>query len=158
MDTQNPYSPPEVNVDKTPEESFRYVGFWSRTVAVIVDSLLMMVILVPLLMAIYGEEFFYSDTMIQGPAHFFLSYIMPAIAVILFWIYKSATPGKMVISAKIVDASTGNPPSKQQLIIRYLGYYLSTIPLMLGFIWAAFDARKQGWHDKVANTVVVRGK
>ena len=44
----------------------------------------------------------------------------------------------------------------EQLIGRYLGYYVSTIPLMLGFLWVAFDARKQGWHDKMANTVVIR--
>ncbi len=38
----------------------------------------------------------------------------------------------------------------------YAGYIISAIPLLLGFIWAAFDARKQGWHDKIASTVVIR--
>lgn len=44
------------------------------------------------------------------------------------------------------------------LIGRYLAYYVSLIPFGLGFIWVAFDGRKQGWHDKLAGTVVVRKK
>ena len=74
----------------------------------------------------------------------------------LFWHYKSATPGKMVISAVVVDATTFGRPSLPQLIGRYVGYYVSAIPLMIGIIWVAFDKRKQGWHDKMANTVVIR--
>jgi uncharacterized RDD family membrane protein YckC len=62
----------------------------------------------------------------------------------------------MAISARIVDARTGAPASTRQLVIRYLGYYVSTIPLGLGLLWVAFDPRKQGWHDKMAGTVVVR--
>jgi uncharacterized RDD family membrane protein YckC len=41
-------------------------------------------------------------------------------------------------------------------IVRYLGYYVSAIPLLLGFVWVAFDERKQGLHDKLAGTFVVR--
>jgi len=81
---------------------------------------------------------------------------LPAIAVVLFWIYRQATPGKIAISARIVDARTGGKPSTKQLVVRYLGYYVSTVPLMLGILWVAFDPRKQGWHDKLAGTVVVR--
>jgi uncharacterized RDD family membrane protein YckC len=76
--------------------------------------------------------------------------------VLLFWRFRGATPGKMVISAVIVDARTFGEPTPGQLIGRYLGYYVSTIPFMLGFLWVAFDPRKQGWHDKMANTVVIR--
>ena len=35
---------------------------------------------------------------------------------------------------------------------------LLTIPLLLGFIWVAFDAKKQGWHDKLAGTLVVKSR
>jgi uncharacterized RDD family membrane protein YckC len=76
--------------------------------------------------------------------------------VVLFWMYRQATPGKMAIGARIVDARTGRPPGTKQLVGRYLGYYVSTIPFCLGLIWVAFDPRKQGWHDKLAGTVVVR--
>jgi len=55
-----------------------------------------------------------------------------------------------------VHPRTGRLPATKQLIGRYLGYYVSTIPFCLGLIWVAFDPRKQGWHDKLAGTVVVR--
>ena len=59
-------------------------------------------------------------------------------------------------SAIIVDAKTFGRPSNRQLIGRYLGYYVSILPLGFGFLWIAFDKRKQAWHDKLAGTVVVR--
>ena len=43
-----------------------------------------------------------------------------------------------------------------QSVGRYLGYFLATLPLGLGLIWVAFDKKKQGWHDKLAHTVVVK--
>jgi len=95
---------------------------------------------------------------LQGPADFLINWLLPAVAIVLFWIYRQATPGKMAIKARIVDARTGAKPKPSQLMIRYLGYYVSTIPLGLGLIWVAFDPRKQGWHDKIAGTVVVRSK
>ena len=138
------------------DEQFQYVGFWRRAGAVIIDTLILLVTIIPLLLAVYGEEYFERTEMIQGPADLLLNYVLPAIAVILFWIYKSATPGKMAISAIIVDAKTGNKPSTGQFIGRYFAYLLSSLPLGLGFIWIAFDKKKQGWHDKLAGTVVVR--
>ena len=83
---------------------------------------------------------------------------MPAVAVIAFWLYKQATPGKMLVHARVVDAKTGNTLSTSQSVIRYLGYFVSAIPLCLGLIWVAFDPRKQGWHDKLAGTVVIRSR
>jgi uncharacterized RDD family membrane protein YckC len=82
--------------------------------------------------------------------------IFPVIATIVFWHYKSATPGKMVISARIVDVKTGDRPSTGQLIGRYFAYFLSSLPVGLGFFWIGWDKQKQGWHDKLAGTAVVR--
>jgi uncharacterized RDD family membrane protein YckC len=140
------------------DQPVEYVGFWARVGASIIDTVLMLVICLPLVHWIYGEEYWMSGKWVNGPADFLITWVAPAIAVILFWIYRQATPGKMAISAKIVDAKTGGKPSTGQLIGRYLAYYLSTIPFFLGFIWVAFDARKQGWHDKLAGTLVVRSK
>jgi uncharacterized RDD family membrane protein YckC len=136
-------------------EELEYVGFWARVGASLIDSLLVGLILIPLVRLIYGDEY-ETLKMIQGPADLFISLILPAIAIVIFWVNRQATPGKMVISARIVDAKTGGKPTTGQLIGRYLGYYVSTIPLLLGLIWVAFDPRKQGWHDKLAGTVVVR--
>jgi uncharacterized RDD family membrane protein YckC len=136
----------------------QYVGFWARTGAALIDSVLLLMIIAPLLYWFYGPEYFAAPEGVAGPADLLLNWVFPALAVIAFWIYRQATPGKMVIGARIVDARTGQPPSTGQLIGRYFGYYVSMIPLCLGLLWVAFDARKQGWHDKLAGTVVIRGR
>jgi uncharacterized RDD family membrane protein YckC len=82
--------------------------------------------------------------------------LLPAILIVGFWMWKATTPGKMVVSAKIVDAKTLGEPSTGQLIVRYVGYFISAFVFGLGFLWVAFDKRKQGWHDKIAGTLVVK--
>jgi uncharacterized RDD family membrane protein YckC len=147
------------------DQELEYVGFWPRVGAALIDTVLLMVILWPLLTWIYGAEYWAASELsiselfrVHGPADVLLNWVAPAIAIVLFWIYRQATPGKMAIGARIVDAKTGGKPSTAQLVVRYLGYYVSTIPLLLGLIWVGFDPRKQGWHDKLAGTVVVRPK
>ena len=142
------------------QQNVEYAGFWVRVGAMIIDTLLIMVVLIPLLVAIYGWAYFEAANtrLFAGPADFLLSWVAPAVAVIVFWIYKQATPGKMALSIRIVDAATGNPPSTGQCVGRYFAYFVSIFPLGLGLIWVAFDKRKQGWHDKLAGTVVVRSK
>lgn len=135
-----------------------YAGFWIRVWASIIDTILIMLITYPLLIWVYGMGYFdqVNSGLIAGPEDFLISWVAPAIAVMVFWVYKSATPGKMAISAKIVDAKTGEKASTAKLIGRYFGYFVSIIPLGLGIIWVGFDKRKQGWHDKLAGTVIVR--
>lgn len=132
-----------------------YVGFWLRLGASLIDMLLQLAILLPLTYVIYGR-FSEPGRMFMGPGDFFLNLVLPAAVVIAFWVYKSATPGKMAMSARIVDADTGAPLTTSKSVIRYLGYFVSLIPLGVGFFWIGFDRRKQGWHDKMANSVVVR--
>ncbi len=157
----NPYEPPRSDLrGGMQEQHLEYAGFWIRVGASIIDSVLIMLITYPLLLSVYGTGYFDPEIsgFIAGPADFLISWVFPAIAVIVFWIYKSATPGKMAISVKIVDAKTGRRATTGQLVGRYFGYFLSGIPLGLGIFWVAFDKRKQGWHDKLAGTVVVRRK
>jgi uncharacterized RDD family membrane protein YckC len=138
----------------------QYVGFWSRFAASIIDTILVMIIVAPLVTWVYGADYWVDPErgFIAGPADFLLNWLLPAIAVILFWVYRQATPGKMAVGAKIVDAKTLGPPSTGQLIGRYFGYYVSIIPLCLGLIWVGIDSKKQGFHDKLAGTVVVRSR
>jgi uncharacterized RDD family membrane protein YckC len=137
---------------------YEYAGFWVRTGATIIDTMLLVLITTPIFVSIYGWSYYTDESygIIAGPADFLFSWVLPAIAVIVFWILKQATPGKMAISSKIVDATTGKPASPAQLIGRYFAYFVSVLPLFLGIIWVAFDKRKQGWHDKLANTVVIK--
>lgn len=139
-------------------EELEYVGFWPRVGAALIDTLLVVFITMPLLTAVYGKQYWLSETFVHGPADILINWLLPAVAVILFWVYRQATPGKMAIRARIVDAQTGAKPTTGQLVGRYLGYYVAMLPLFAGIIWVAFDARKQGWHDKLAGTVVVRPK
>jgi uncharacterized RDD family membrane protein YckC len=149
-----------------------YVGFWIRVVAACVDTLWLM----PLLWivgsvyerlteaAIAGASLDLASLSAAGlaaafrmsPAEFVVNYLLPAVLVVVFWVRRGATPGKMLFNARIVDADTGAPATPRQLVIRYLGYYLSMLPCFLGILWVGWDARKQGWHDKLAGTVVVR--
>ncbi|MBT4521182.1 MAG: RDD family protein [Halieaceae bacterium] len=133
-----------------------YAGFWVRVGAALIDTVLLLVIVSPVMSLIYGQEYWVGEARAHGLWDIVLNYFFPAIAVILFWIYKSATPGKMVLKLKIVDATTGDKPSTGQLIGRYLGYYVSMLPFFLGIIWVGIDKRKQGWHDKLAGTIVVK--
>lgn len=139
-------------------KDLEYTGFWMRVGATLVDCILIGIVTLPALIAVYGWAYFspFRTGFIAGPADVLINYVFPAIAVILFWHYAQATPGKMAISAKIVDAETGEKPSTGQFIGRYLGYFVAIIPLGLGILWVAIDRRKQGWHDKLAGTVVVR--
>jgi len=137
------------------DSELEYVGFWLRVWAAVIDSILVSIILVPLVRLVYGDEY-ESLKLVQGPADLLISLILPAIAIVIFWISRQATPGKIMIGARIVDAKTGGKPTTSQLIVRYLGYYVSTIPLFMCLIAVAFDPRKQGGHDELAGTVVVR--
>lgn len=137
-------------------QQLEYAGFWSRTGAALIDGILLLLITMPILISIYGWEYLEAEDLVMGPADFLISWVLPALATVLFWLYKNATPGKMAIKAQVVDAQTGHSISVGQAMLRYLGYFLSILPLGLGIFWVAFDSRKQGWHDKIAGTVVVK--
>ncbi|MFN7038629.1 MAG: RDD family protein [Alphaproteobacteria bacterium] len=74
----------------------------------------------------------------------------------LFWSRFSTSPGKKLLSLKIVDHKTFRNPSIKQSIIRFLGYFISIIPLGLGIFWIGVNKKKQAWHDKIAGTVVIK--
>jgi uncharacterized RDD family membrane protein YckC len=122
-----------------------YVGFWRRLLAALIDLLILFVVTTPILLAIHRRWFL--DLAIE--------YILPAIAAVAFWRLYGATPGKMAVGAKIVDAKSGARPSTARLVLRYVAYLVSALPLFLGFIWIGISRRKQGFHDKIARTMVI---
>ncbi|XOB61029.1 RDD family protein [Campylobacterota bacterium DY0563] len=139
-------------------EEYEYAGFWIRVAASIIDTIILAMLTLPITMMIYGDSMWENESFIMGPADFLVNYVLPALAVILFWLYKSATPGKMILKLKVLNSEDGQALSVGQAIVRYLGYFIAMIPLFIGIIWVGFDKRKQGWHDKLAKTVVVRNK
>jgi uncharacterized RDD family membrane protein YckC len=138
------------------DPELEYVGFWARVLAALIDTVMLVIVTLPLTFVAYGQLTAPGLGTKQGPMDVLVNWVLPAVLVIWLWMKLQATPGKMVLSARIVDADTGKAPTLTQFVIRYLGYFVSTIPLGLGLLWVAFDRRKQGWHDKMANTVVVR--
>ena len=147
----------------------RYVGFWARFLTMFIDNIWVTIVVVLVLMAVFGQDFMAMVAMTpdsspeamgmaaQGAAGSLLAQLLlPAVLIVGFWFWKAATPGKMVISAKIVDAKTLGKPSTGQLIVRYIGYFISAFVFGLGFLWVAFDKRNQGWHDKIAGTLVIK--
>jgi uncharacterized RDD family membrane protein YckC len=158
-----------------PPAKIEYVGFWSRALASLIDTLLSTLIVWPVVTAIYGHEEEIDSSLLngsadtlssilltsmapKGPLDVLVSWVLPAVAIVAFWLARQATPGKMLIHARIVDAETFGKPTAGQLIGRYLAYYVSLLPFALGFFWVGWDKRKQGWHDKLAGTVVIRGR
>jgi uncharacterized RDD family membrane protein YckC len=85
-----------------------------------------------------------------------LSTLVGIAYVVGLWTYwNGQTVGKRVMGIRIVKAD-GSPFGLVPAIIRYVGYIVSGIVLLLGFIWILFDKDKQGWHDKIAGTYVVK--
>lgn len=75
---------------------------------------------------------------------------------VYFWSKNNGqTPGKKMMAIKVVK-SDGSDLTVGNAIIRYVGYFISSMVLCLGFFWIMFDKKKQGWHDKIAGTVVVK--
>lgn len=146
------------------EKDVKYLGFWARFVAFLIDSIAVSLVLTPLTALIIGEVVIdpanpqIGEQLPQLMSQFTFQVVFVGTVFILFWIVRNATPGKMVFGSVIVDAETLKAPTAAQNIIRYVSYYVSLIPFGLGFIWIAFDKKKQGWHDKIARTVVIKGK
>ena len=129
-----------------------YVGFWQRLAAFLIDWLVVFVVYGPLVVMAFGSEYFSLEMPRYWDA---ATGLVIAVGTLLFWRYQGATPGKIAIAARIVDAETRGSPSTARLVVRLFAYIVSALPLCLGFLWIAFDRRKQGWHDKIAGTVVI---
>ena len=146
--------------------TMRYAGFGERCLASLIDSLIQLPLLGPVLWlllradiaAAAGDPFVLAQQMLETlatPLGRFIVYGLPLFYSLVFWKFKSATPGKLLMDMKIVDATTGAAPTFGRLLLRCIGYVINAVILFLGFLWIAVDRRKQGLHDKLANTVVV---
>ena len=126
--------------------AMEYAGFWIRFGAAVVDYVVVCAALV-ILRLLFHTLLSYMLLFL-----FFLPWLY-------YWLFtglKGQTPGKMLVGIKVVNAQ-GNIPGLGHAALReVLGKLISTIVLCLGFFWIAFDNNKQGWHDKLASTYVVK--
>ena len=81
-----------------------------------------------------------------------LNYILLGIYFIWFWYRYSATPGKIIMSMRIVDSRTYGKPTIFSLVKRFAGY----ITAFIGVWSIMFNNQKQAMHDKIAHTVVIK--
>jgi uncharacterized RDD family membrane protein YckC len=131
-----------------------YASFWQRALALLIDWLIVVVIAMPIIVVSFGASYFSLDP-VRRAGDLVIALLVGAL-VVGFWRYCGATPGKLAVGVKIVDANTGATPSTGRLVLRLVCYLVSAAPLYLGFLWAAVDRRKQGWHDKIAGTIVIQ--
>jgi uncharacterized RDD family membrane protein YckC len=84
--------------------------------------------------------------------------IWPLVALAYFtglWAWKGTTIGGIVLGLKVVRHDGGHV-SFLVALVRALAAAFSMIVLFLGFLWIAWDPEKQGWHDKIAGTAVLK--
>lgn len=129
----------------------RYAGFWIRTLAFILDTIIISFIAYIL----FGDA---VVTVNSGSINVnFTDWynLIPFLYTISSWSYMSATPGKWICGLKIIE-SDGSELSIKKALLRYLSYLISGFVFMAGFFTIAFSSKKQGWHDMIAKTYVVK--
>jgi uncharacterized RDD family membrane protein YckC len=115
------------------EAAYAKAGFWIRMAALVVDMVLV------------------------GIVFHFPPIFLPAIAAYgaILWKLRGSTIGGIIFRLKVVRVD-GRPMDWVTAIVRALACFLSLVFMGLGFIWIGFDPEKQGWHDKIAGTVVIK--
>jgi len=148
---------------------YKFAGFWRRLGAYTVDCTIIFFIFI--ILASIASLAFFSGVISGNSKNFIADLADPtrfSSIMILTWLFfisfniayftyfygtTGRTPGKMLFGLQVVSTE-GAPISFGIAFLRAVGYFVSGI-FYLGFIWIAFDKRKQGWHDKIAGTVVI---
>jgi uncharacterized RDD family membrane protein YckC len=145
-----------------------YAGFVSRTAAFFIDVTLILIVLslattfVNAVVGLFNLETILGRFMGDGGFATSLAAAIAGLAGTLFvvvygvlaWSMSGATLGDILMGVRVMSA-TGERVSFGRAAVRMTGAYISGFVLFLGFIWALFDRRRQGWHDKMAGTVVI---
>lgn len=80
-----------------------------------------------------------------------------SIAFMFYFYNKAQSPGKAIMKMQVVDRETGAPVSFSRMLLRdWVGKLLSGVGLGLGYISILWNKDNQGWHDRVAGTVVIK--
>ena len=133
-----PSAVPSASVAAMAAVSYPRAGFWIRMFALLIDALLVSIIVHLVMHA--NHSYFWVLLAAYGAA---------------MWKFKGATLGGMIFHLHVVRLD-GREVDWSTAIVRSLACFLSLIIAGLGFIWIAVDGERQGWHDKIAGTVVVR--
>ena len=144
---------PEPVVGPAPGVEFASHG--ARLVAYIVDTLIQGILSIAVFVGSFVVTFFFPPLAIVGA----VAFLVIAIGYFpYFWTKTGQTPGMRMMGVKVVRDVDGGPVTSGQAILRLVGYWISGLVFYLGFIWIFIDARRRGWHDLIAGTVVVSGR
>lgn len=150
---------------------FRRVGFFLRGIAMIMDLVFVLMLTGVLLLAtglFLGKATGILEGMIKSEGMDFLKELIlyakgvvivfvlvpPIYFIILHYIF-GQTIGKMILGIRVFRTD-GRPLSIAISTIRFLGYIISGLLLFFGFFWVLWDKDHQGWHDMLADTVVIK--
>ena len=93
-----------------------------------------------------------------GDSSWLIGFVMTLVYNWFFWTrWNGQTPGKRLLKIRVVKAD-GSDIRSTDALIRATGYYLNSLVIMIGWIWALFDEQKRGWHDILAGTIVVKAE
>jgi uncharacterized RDD family membrane protein YckC len=124
-------------------------GFWIRFLAIFIDGVILFVIQL-IIASILGS----STSGRSG-----IGTLLGLIYYVYFWSSASPWPGQTIgnklLNIRVIKTD-GSDLSLVVALIRYVGLVISILVIFIGVIWVAFDPNKQGWHDKIAGTYVVR--
>ncbi len=146
-----------------PVPGLQYAGFWIRFASYLIDVIPIAVVGGILNVSLgtgfkcgFGSDNIYRCNGGTGSIGSWLGFLVLGVYWVLTWSLLGASLGQKALGMRVVDAANGERIDIGKSVLRYIGFIVSVIPLAIGLIWAAFDPRKQGWHDKIANTFVVR--
>jgi len=122
-------------------------GFWIRVGAYLIDAVILFI--VNLIVGLI----FRNNQGLQS----LIELIVSLGYFVYFWSASGGgqTVGMRALKIKVVKTD-GSQLDYGGAVLRYVGLLVSFIVIFIGVIWVAFDPNKQGWHDKIASTYVVR--
>lgn len=138
----------------------RYAGFWKRVAALLIDTVLTMLVggligaMIGLVIAVSAKGVDIQSAAMEG--------VFNLIGLVIGWVYFAsmesssyqATLGKMALGIRVCDLD-GNRVSFGRASGRHFAKILSAVLLLVGYVMAAFTAKKQGLHDMIASTLVI---
>lgn len=134
------------------QERGNVAGFWIRVGAFLIDS-----IVIGIVAGVFtgGEAITNPD--LRNAQHSGIETIATFLFFTLLWsnIGGGQTLGMRLLGLRVVDRD-GKTVGYGTAVLRYIGFIISCAAILLGIVWVAFDPYKQGWHDKIASTYVVR--
>lgn len=120
-----------------------YAGWWRRFAGYLIDGIILGVVNGILTGVLKGAGYGLGTVVNIG----YFTYLVGS---------RGQTLGQQVMGIRVVDADSGQAAiGYTRAFIRWIGYLVSALVLLLGFLWPLWDSRKQGWMDKMARTVVV---